>query len=245
MEAAPIYIPTNTVSRLPWCKDFLTQLTRHLLVQHLLARPASLSPADPEQLLREYCSAQCTTSACAIPRLPGGSVVKNLLPSRRRRLDPCARETPWRRTRQPAPVLLPGESHGQGSLAGYSPRGRRVRHDWQVRSSPRNPSPPAPPPALPRTGHWKTPFPPSSLSSDTLASGNLPSPTSLSCRGRDSLCIPPFLCVLLVSHTTLLFFPHDSNDLSSSLFLQGSLHGSYCLSMWPERFSQGWCIVMA
>ena len=28
---------------------------------------------------------------------------------------------PWRRKWQPTPVLLPGESHGQRSLAGYSP----------------------------------------------------------------------------------------------------------------------------
>ena len=31
---------------------------------------------------------------------------------------------PWRREWQPTPVLLPGESHGQRSLAGYSPWGR-------------------------------------------------------------------------------------------------------------------------
>jgi len=28
---------------------------------------------------------------------------------------------PWRRAWQPTPVLLPGESRGQRSLAGYSP----------------------------------------------------------------------------------------------------------------------------
>ena len=28
---------------------------------------------------------------------------------------------------QPTPVFLPGESHGQGSLAGYSPQGRKDR----------------------------------------------------------------------------------------------------------------------
>ena len=28
---------------------------------------------------------------------------------------------PWRRAWQPAPVFLPGESHGQRSLVGYSP----------------------------------------------------------------------------------------------------------------------------
>ena len=30
---------------------------------------------------------------------------------------------PWRRQWQPTPVFLPGESHGQRSLVGYSPRG--------------------------------------------------------------------------------------------------------------------------
>ena len=37
---------------------------------------------------------------------------------------------PWRRAQQPTPVFLSGESHGQRSLADYSPWGRkRVRHD--------------------------------------------------------------------------------------------------------------------
>ena len=31
--------------------------------------------------------------------------------------------------RVPTPVLLPGESHGQRSLVGYSQWGRRVRHN--------------------------------------------------------------------------------------------------------------------
>ena len=31
----------------------------------------------------------------------------------------------WSRKWQPTPVFLPGKSHGQGSLAGYSPWGRR------------------------------------------------------------------------------------------------------------------------
>ena len=30
-------------------------------------------------------------------------------------------EIPWRRAWQPTPVFLPGESHGQRSLASYSP----------------------------------------------------------------------------------------------------------------------------
>ena len=40
-----------------------------------------------------------------------------------RGFDPWVRKIPWRRTRQPTPAFLPGESHGQRSLVGYSPRG--------------------------------------------------------------------------------------------------------------------------
>ena len=36
----------------------------------------------------------------------------------------------WRRKWQPTSVFLPGESYGQRSLVGYSPRGQRVGHDW-------------------------------------------------------------------------------------------------------------------
>ena len=39
--------------------------------------------------------------------------------------DPQVRKIPWRRAWQPTPVFLPGESHGQRSLAGYSPCGRK------------------------------------------------------------------------------------------------------------------------
>jgi len=41
---------------------------------------------------------------------------------RRLKFDPWVRKIPWRRKWQPTPVFLPGKSHGQRSLAGYSPR---------------------------------------------------------------------------------------------------------------------------
>ena len=34
--------------------------------------------------------------------------------------DPWVRKFPWRRKWQPSPVFLPGESHGQWRLVGYS-----------------------------------------------------------------------------------------------------------------------------
>ena len=37
--------------------------------------------------------------------------------------NPWVRKIPWRRAWQLTPVFLPGESHGQRSLAGYSPNG--------------------------------------------------------------------------------------------------------------------------
>ena len=56
---------------------------------------------------------------------------KNKIPSRssvclkfgRPRFHLWVGKIPWRRKWQPTPVLLPGKSHGWGSLAGYSPRG--------------------------------------------------------------------------------------------------------------------------
>ena len=40
---------------------------------------------------------------------------------KRHGFDPWVRKIPWRRAWQPTPVFLPGESHGQRNLAGYSP----------------------------------------------------------------------------------------------------------------------------
>ena len=39
-------------------------------------------------------------------------------------VPPLGWKIPWRRKQLPTPVFLPGEFHGQRSLAGYSPRGR-------------------------------------------------------------------------------------------------------------------------
>jgi len=44
---------------------------------------------------------------------------------KRWKFDPWVRKIPWRRAWQPIPVFLPGESHRQKSLAGYSPQGHR------------------------------------------------------------------------------------------------------------------------
>ena len=44
---------------------------------------------------------------------------------KKRELDPWAGKIPWRRKRQPTPASLPGKSHGQRSLVGCGPWGRK------------------------------------------------------------------------------------------------------------------------
>ena len=46
--------------------------------------------------------------------------------------DPWIGKIPWREAWQPTPVFLPGESHGQRSLAGYSPWGRTESDTTEV-----------------------------------------------------------------------------------------------------------------
>ena len=56
---------------------------------------------------------------------PSGGAVKNRLQLRRCSFDPWVGKIPWRRAWQATSVFLPGKSHGQRSLAGYSPWGDR------------------------------------------------------------------------------------------------------------------------
>ena len=58
--------------------------------------------------------------------LPGGSDIKeSAWQCRRPGFDAWLGKIPWRREWQPTLVFLPGKSHGQRSLAGYSPGGRK------------------------------------------------------------------------------------------------------------------------
>ena len=50
---------------------------------------------------------------------------------RRHRFSLWVGKIPWRRKWQPTPLFLPGKSHRQRSLMGYSPWfHKRVKHDW-------------------------------------------------------------------------------------------------------------------
>ena len=45
---------------------------------------------------------------------------------------PRFRKIPWRKEWQPTPIFLPRESHGQRSLTGYSPWGRKELDKTEV-----------------------------------------------------------------------------------------------------------------
>ena len=64
-----------------------------------------------------------------IQAFPGDASGKELTCQYRRckrcRFNPSVGKIPWRKKWQPTPVLLPGESHGQRSLMGYGPWGRK------------------------------------------------------------------------------------------------------------------------
>ena len=91
-------------------------------------------------LLTQSCPTLCDPMDCSMPGLPvqhqltglGAPILQYGLPwwlsdkestcqCRRCGFDPRVGKVPWRRKWQSTPIFLPGKSHGQRSLAGYSP----------------------------------------------------------------------------------------------------------------------------
>ena len=61
-----------------------------------------------------------------LPRwYPGKEPACQCRSRKRREFDPWVGKIPWRREWEPSTLFLLGKSHGQRSLAGYSPRGRK------------------------------------------------------------------------------------------------------------------------
>ena len=60
-----------------------------------------------------------------IPAFPGGTSGKDPTCQCRRHkrcgFNPWVGQIPWEKAQQPTSVFLPGESHGERRLAGYSP----------------------------------------------------------------------------------------------------------------------------
>ena len=87
----------------------------------------SCQPAKLTVFLANFCSTFMGSFKFTLSFIPMGSLVtqmvKNLPAMQETQLWSLGQEDPWRRKWQPAPIFLPGKSHGQRSLAGYSPWG--------------------------------------------------------------------------------------------------------------------------
>ena len=60
-----------------------------------------------------------------LPRWLGGKESTPVLETQETWFNPSVEQIPWKRKWQPLPVFLPGKSHKQRSLAGYSRRGHK------------------------------------------------------------------------------------------------------------------------
>ena len=85
-----------------------------------------------------FCERTACVDSVGLSHLEARSLCSNQPPNISQNLPASAGDTkdvrgqedPWSRKWQLAPGFLPGKSHGQRSLVGYSPRGHRVRHNW-------------------------------------------------------------------------------------------------------------------
>ena len=67
----------------------------------------------------------CLGKIIKVLGFPSGSVVKNLPAMQETWVRSLGQKDPWSRAWQPIKLILPVESHGQRSLVGYSPWGRK------------------------------------------------------------------------------------------------------------------------
>ena len=100
-------------------------------------------PGGPVVKMLCFCGRGCGSDPQSGSRScqPGGARSKVLTcqcrTHKRPGFSPWVRKIPWRRAWQSTPVVLPGESHGQRSLAGYGPLGRKESDTTEVTQHPR------------------------------------------------------------------------------------------------------------
>ena len=97
----------------------------------------NISPSNEHPGLPSVCPKNHLLSPKGSTRLPRWLSGKEYTcQCRRQGFDPWSMKIPWRRKWQPTSAFLPGKFHGQRSLVGYSPRGRkRVRHDVETKNN--------------------------------------------------------------------------------------------------------------
>ena len=124
-DLVPYHLGASLSSSVKWEWNLPSRVTRGLC---LAAR--HLFPLLPDKENSKFPLANHSSPV----GFPGGTSGQELTCQCRRHkrqgFHLWVRKILWRRARQPTAVFLPGESHGQRSLAGYSPWGCRVGQDW-------------------------------------------------------------------------------------------------------------------
>ena len=92
-------------------------------IQEQVASPSSSRSSQPRNQTRVSCIAGRFFTNLAVREDNGKEPACQCRKHRKCRFDPWVWKIPWRREQQHTPVFLPGESHGQRSLVGYSPWG--------------------------------------------------------------------------------------------------------------------------
>ena len=100
---------------------YLIEISCEMLFSHCVSRFYLLA------ILTSWCGKPCLCpflrySQLALKNLPACAADETWV-------SPWVGKIPWRRAWQPTPVSLPGESHGQRTLAGYSPWGHK---EWDT-----------------------------------------------------------------------------------------------------------------
>ena len=104
---------------------FFSFLLRNLILQITLLKglckiiKQEQSAKRKANIYKHVCQQRASRVVPAVKNLPANA--GNLS----RRFNPWVRKMPWRRTQQPTLTFLPGESHRQRSLVGYSSQGHK------------------------------------------------------------------------------------------------------------------------
>ena len=113
-----------------WFKEFPSQNNKDLLystgnyAQYLVITCSGKESEKEYIYVCVYVCIHIHVYVCVTEGFPGGTIGKESPGNAgdiRHVSDPWVGKVLWRRARQPTPVFLPGESHGQRSLADYSP----------------------------------------------------------------------------------------------------------------------------
>ena len=109
----------------PWsCKELDMAAGPTCAQRAMRVSATSLRTKDNLDPSSSLCGIHSCVCVLLLLGFPGGASGKELAcrcrRCKRREFNPWVWKIPWRRARQPTPVFLPGEAHGQRSLVGYS-----------------------------------------------------------------------------------------------------------------------------